>query len=294
MFQMNLNKLYYFYIVAKEGSIKAASKKLNLTSPTISSQIKEFEDEIELQLFHREHRKLTLTKKGLFLLEKAEEIFKLTNELSSDILREHTATRTLIKIGALNNLSSLLIYDFSLKLWKDESIRVSVQQGSQRHLLDLLHSNDLDMVLTDTPVQRNSSYKSMLLNSDRIVAVADPDFSKLRRKFPDSLNQVPYLAFSNQSRIQEDINNFLSMKKLQPQKIGEVDDISLMRVITENTACFSILPYRSVKQSIQLGKLSVVGELEEVKTQLWVITSKVSNKKKLIEKIIQDYFQRKK
>ena len=48
MNKINLNKLYYFYIVAKEGSVKSASEKLHLTQPTISSQIKELEEDLSL------------------------------------------------------------------------------------------------------------------------------------------------------------------------------------------------------------------------------------------------------
>ncbi len=46
MDRINLNKLYYFYVVAKEGSVKAASTKLHLTQPTISAQVKQLEEDL--------------------------------------------------------------------------------------------------------------------------------------------------------------------------------------------------------------------------------------------------------
>ena len=46
MDRFNFNHLFYFYVVAKEGSIKLAAEKLHISQPTISDQIKLLEEQM--------------------------------------------------------------------------------------------------------------------------------------------------------------------------------------------------------------------------------------------------------
>ena len=59
---LNHKHLFYFYVVAKEGSVKAAAEKLYVSQPTVSDQIRLLEEFFECKLFVREHRSLSLTK----------------------------------------------------------------------------------------------------------------------------------------------------------------------------------------------------------------------------------------
>ena len=62
MDRFNFNHLFYFYVVAKEGSIKLAAEKLHISQPTISDQIKLLEEHFQCSLFERRNRALFLTK----------------------------------------------------------------------------------------------------------------------------------------------------------------------------------------------------------------------------------------
>ncbi len=67
---MNAMELYHlqtFVIVANEGSITKASKRLNLTSPTISGHIKMLEDHLLIRLFERKPNGMVLTPEGQLL-----------------------------------------------------------------------------------------------------------------------------------------------------------------------------------------------------------------------------------
>jgi len=76
MSPLNYNHLYYFYVVATEGSITKASARLNLTSQTISGQITGFEAQIGINLFERKGKKLSLSEMGVLIYSYAEEIFQ--------------------------------------------------------------------------------------------------------------------------------------------------------------------------------------------------------------------------
>tara|TARA_Y100000590_G_C15728779_1_gene1016242 strand:- start:699 stop:1583 length:885 start_codon:yes stop_codon:yes gene_type:complete len=294
MNRINFNKLYYFYVVAKEGSVKSASKKLHLTQPTISAQIKQLEEELGFDVFIRKHRKLELNRNGRFVLKRAEKLFNLADELVGSLPLRGKAERTKIRIGAIQSLSNSFIYDFSLRLWSDESIMISISQGSISDLIKKMDKNELDLILSDGPYSKSKKYKSISLGTDKIVAVGAKKNNVKNKKFPEFLSELPYLAFSNQGRLQEDVDYFFKRENIQPDKIGEVDDVTLMRIITENSDCFSVLPYRAVKESIANQSLKVLGEIKEVHSGLWALIPSLAENRVLIRKLIKDYFMRKK
>lgn len=71
----NFNHLYYFYIIAKNNSIAKSTKELNVSQPTLSQQLKHFEEYLGHDLFTRKGRSITLNKRGEYLLDYCHEIF---------------------------------------------------------------------------------------------------------------------------------------------------------------------------------------------------------------------------
>ncbi len=57
---INYQHLLYFKTIATEGSIVKAADKLRLGQPTLSAQLKQFEETIGVKRFDRRHKKLML------------------------------------------------------------------------------------------------------------------------------------------------------------------------------------------------------------------------------------------
>ena len=78
---INYHHLNYFRVIASEGSISKAAEKLRLGQPTLSAQLKQFEEQLGVRLFDRQHKKLILTEQGKIALNYAQTIFKLGFEM---------------------------------------------------------------------------------------------------------------------------------------------------------------------------------------------------------------------
>src|SRR5687768_13588563 len=74
---LNYHHLLYFWTVVREGSVSAASRQLRLAQPTVSGQLKELENALGAQLFHRRGNRLILTDTGSRVYRYANEIFAL-------------------------------------------------------------------------------------------------------------------------------------------------------------------------------------------------------------------------
>jgi LysR family transcriptional regulator, transcriptional activator of nhaA len=97
---LNYHHLYYFWVTAREGGISSASLKLRVGEPTISTQIKNLEESLNRRLFNRRNRGLHLTEAGMVVLDYANQIFNLGNELMKVIKDKTFSKRTHFKLGA--------------------------------------------------------------------------------------------------------------------------------------------------------------------------------------------------
>ena len=97
--QLNFHHLFYFWTVAREGSVTAASEKLLLSQATISAQIRELEASLGQKLFERSGRGLSLTEVGQTAYRYAGEIFALGRELVESLQGRSLARAVKVRIA---------------------------------------------------------------------------------------------------------------------------------------------------------------------------------------------------
>lgn len=95
---MDYRLLKYFKTIAEEKSISRAASVLHITQPTLSRQLKAFEDELGTSLFYREKKELHLTDAGHFLKDRADEILHLTEQTE----KEFTTHKELLFSGHIS------------------------------------------------------------------------------------------------------------------------------------------------------------------------------------------------
>ncbi|WP_302481577.1 LysR family transcriptional regulator [uncultured Dialister sp.] len=117
---METRVLRYFLAVAQEGSVTRAARALHLTQPTLSRQIRELEEELGQTLFSRGGRELSLTREGLLLRQRAEEIVGLAEITEKEFrsLGEKTVSGDL-SLGCGESKALSFVTD-ALKVLQDE------------------------------------------------------------------------------------------------------------------------------------------------------------------------------
>lgn len=74
---MDLRVLKYFLEVAKEENISRAAKKLHVSQPAMSKQLKQLESELGKKLFKRKSFSVELTAEGMLLRRRAEDLIEM-------------------------------------------------------------------------------------------------------------------------------------------------------------------------------------------------------------------------
>ena len=81
--ELNFHQLFLFCAVAKAGSISRAAKELHISQPSVSAQVREFEQRCRVDLLARQPRGVSLTDAGRVIFEHGERIFALAHELQT-------------------------------------------------------------------------------------------------------------------------------------------------------------------------------------------------------------------
>ena len=81
---MDLKQLRYFTTVAEEGTISAAAKKLFMSQPPLSTQMKLLEQELGCSLFERGQKHFRLTETGRLLYDRAQTLLRMEASMRQD------------------------------------------------------------------------------------------------------------------------------------------------------------------------------------------------------------------
>ncbi len=98
---MELNRLYYFYIVAKHQHVTHAAEELRIAQPALTKTIKLLEEELEVPLFAKRGRGIVLTPFGRHLKERLDSVFPVLAELPAELNAMRGQAVKTIKLNVL-------------------------------------------------------------------------------------------------------------------------------------------------------------------------------------------------
>ena len=272
---LNYHHLYYFQTIAHEGSISKASQKLRLGQPTLSTQLKLLEESLAIDLFERKNKKLILTEEGKMVLEYANEIFAMGDELQ-EVVRNGTFTkRTHLHLGVLESLPKRLIHQIVSVTRKNRNCSVTVLEGDGDYLLRELAAHRIDLVLTNYPptVDMHEQFNSQLLASVPISIFGTGKYRHLKSNFPESLNNQPFILPTLHSKLRHDLDHYFRANKISVDITIETQDTSVQKLLGTEGMGLLPLPDFAGKELVDEKKLIKIATLPQVKEDFWLISS---------------------
>ncbi len=279
MRHLNYSHLFYFQVIAKEGSIKKACKILHLTQPTLSDQLKSLEGYLGVKLFDRRNRRLILNDTGKVALSYANRIFSLGNEFQRIISQAKTEENRLpIEIGIVPYLSKAFTYDLFLPIFELNVFKVKLKEAELKHLIQELDLGNIDLVVSNSMLPSNQKgLNSIKIGDSRFFAVGGTRLAFAVNNFPKSLDNLAFFHYTDESPHREIIDVFFEKNNIKPKIVGEADDINFLKIATGNNLCFSILPETSFKEYRKLRKLTLLGEIKELKSSIWATYNEIND-----------------
>ena len=249
---MEIRVLQYFLAIAREQSIIRAAESLHLSQPTLSTQIKNMEEELGKQLLIRGtkgSRKVTLTEEGMILRKRAEEILDLVKKTENEIILSDNVIIGDVCIGAGETDGVRLLAKAAGKLKKlYPGIHYHISSGNAVFVREQLDKGLIDFgIIFGTPDL--TKYEALKLPAKDVWGVLMPKDSPLAEKefiSPEDLWGQPLLI--SQQDIVMTYNLLFNASLLVEEGLGYA--ICFDRII--NTSGDSRLCFRPLYPTIEI------------------------------------------
>jgi LysR family transcriptional regulator, transcriptional activator of nhaA len=277
MTRLNYQHLYYFWVVAREGSIASATRILHLTQPTISGQLRTLARQVGKPLFERRGRGLALTETGEMVYAYASEIFALAHDLEEAVGGRSAGRSLRFAVGVSDALPKFTTYRLiAPALEIDTPLRPILRIGKTDALLVDLAAHRLDLVLADQPVPTGSAIRTFnhLLGDTAVTVFGTQDLvASVRRRFPHSLTGAPLLMPTANTALRRSLDAFLLTEDIRPRVVAEVEDVALLQVLGREGLGLFIAPSVVEADIRKAYGVQIAGRLPEVRERFYAIAA---------------------
>ncbi|MDO4554576.1 MAG: LysR family transcriptional regulator [Lachnospiraceae bacterium] len=202
---MDLRVLEYFLAVAREQSITAAAKYLHLSQPTLSTQLKNMEEELGKQLLIRGtkgSRKILLTEEGRILRKRAEEILSLVQKAEHEITASDELVGGDIYIGTGESDSIRILAKTAHSLRNQyPDIHYHIRSGNSAFVFENLEKGliDFGLVYGAVDVSQYGSLKLPEKDTWGVLMRKDAPLAKKEYVEPEDLLDLPLIITAQKS-----------------------------------------------------------------------------------------------
>ena len=150
---MEIRVLKYFLMVSREENITKAANLLHITQPTLSRQLRQLEEELDVKLFDRGTHNVTLTEEGMLLKRRAQEIVSLAEKTKQEFNKEKDNLTGEIAIGC-GEIHGMNILSEIMNSFREEYplVTYEIYSGNADIIKEKIENGTLDMGLLIEPV----------------------------------------------------------------------------------------------------------------------------------------------
>lgn len=168
---MELRQLRYFVAAARTLNFSEASAKVNITQSTLSQQLRQLEDELGTQLFHRNSHSVKLTEEGEKLLPLAIDTLTAAESCADAVKNIHGLSTGTLNIGVTYSFSPVLTESMLEFMKRYPGIKLNVYYKTMAELLDMLANREIDFVLAFMPDNLRPEIESHILFDSHLAAI---------------------------------------------------------------------------------------------------------------------------
>ena len=273
---LNYHHLLYFWTVARIGGVARASEELRLTQATVSAQIKSLEQALGEKLFRKAGRRLALTDTGKLVFRYADEIFSLGQEMMGTLKGRPEGRLARLTGGIADVMPKIVAYQLiEPALQLKDTYRIVCREGTNEELLPALAAHDIDVVLTDAPVEPGINVKAFhhLLGECEVLLFASRQLAaKYRRGFPRSLDSAPFLLPTRNTSSRRSLDQWFDHENIQPKIVAEFEDSALLMVFGQQGVGIFVAP-SVIKDEVETKyDVKVIGQVGKVRERFFAIS----------------------
>ncbi|MEK2689163.1 LysR family transcriptional regulator [Bdellovibrio sp. GT3] len=300
----NFNHLYYFHITAKIGGVSNAAKYLRISQPSLSSQLKILESNLDTKLFEKKGRVLQLTPDGERAYSYTKKMFDVAKQFEDSLKSPGDKMSERLHVGISEQVERPFIADILSPVIRDNKGKtdkiISITSAPDEDILQLLRSQEADLMLTNKPMYAedvvelasiaapvNLMVSTQLLKNLKMRVSRNTSVQDFLTAFPGGLVIPTY-----KMKLRHETDLFVEEIKVRKKISFESDIMSVVgRAIVDGAGC-GFLPVPYVLEEIKLGLITVIGPKSGLwKHSLYMLAHKEDEYDDLTEDIVKRFKQ---
>jgi LysR family transcriptional regulator, transcriptional activator of nhaA len=268
--RLNYRHLEYFWHVAREGGVTAASQILHVGQPAISAQIRKLEQALGEQLFDRSGRTMQLTEVGEVVYGYADDIFATGRDLTDAVRGLPGRGPVRLTVGVVDWIPKVMVHRLVMPALDEfEHLLLELTSGMPDALFAALAVNSYDLVLSDSPLPTTVDVQAYnhFLGECNVALMGTPELARQYREgFPESLADAPIIVSGLHSNLRRSLLRWYRDQGLEPRIVAEVSDSAVLKVFGQRGLGLFAVPTAvetDIARQYQVERIAVLGGVQE-------------------------------
>lgn len=288
---MEIRHLLYFKIVAEELHFRKAATRLFISQPPLSRQIRELEEELGVQLFLRNNKRVSLTDAGKYFKTEVDEVLARLEESKRIVKQIHAGESGEFKIGYISSVYQTYLAEVLKSMHQlFPFIKTSLYEVPTITQIHELEQGKLDVGILRAPVHSEKlTLKSLFFDPFVVVIPASGQFNT-HQELVLLIKNSPFIFFNKEFAPQysDRLLEICERMGFKPDITHEANNVHSILQLVEAGLGVSILP-ASLKQQYAYLQVSFI-ELENIPVNTEVVLAyKQSNKSAALKWFIENY-----
>ena len=256
---MELRQLRSFVKAGETMNFSEAAKELYVTQSTFSQSIKKLEEELKVQLFHRNSHEVVLTEAGMELMPFAQQILQQTDNCVNRIHDLMNLKHGTLNIGVTHSFS-LVTSETIHKFVKDyPNIKLNIFYKTMNELMDMLAKREVDFVLSYKPSQVYNQIESHILFEDKLSVVVQKDhpLAKLKEVKMKELLKYPLALPAIGLQARNVFDKMLNNHRIEIPARIELNDVNALLGLVRSGSFITILSSASIDSQFDLKAIQL-------------------------------------
>ena len=263
---MDFKLLRSFKMVAELENISHAATAVGYAQSTITTQIQQLENELEVKLFERLGNRICLTEAGRTFLEYTEQIL-FTMDRAKENLKHANQPCGVLKIAGIHSLCAsimpCLVQEYKEKY---PNVKIEIATGVIGDVLEQVKTGNVDVALYMDFAEAPKDVIVAFEQRNPLCFLCGPD-NPLRYKTNLTLKDIekePFLVTEKECRYRKKFEQMFEARRLTPAIYFETGNTEIIKKFVENNIGIALLPEVAVRSEFKEGKLVKLDVAEKI------------------------------
>lgn len=261
---LNVYELNIFLAAAENENFSEAARQLNLTQPAVSMQIRALEKKLNISLFHRTGRTLSLTERGKALIPLARDMINRSIQIEEELESLKGEVVGHLKISCSTSTGKYILPRVAARFRRQHPrVQLSIYNHSRETVMHELNEGLVQLgIFSIKPEERETYYRHFFTDEVVLIVPAHHPWARRDKVAPEELQQVDFILRDGESGTRQEVEVALKQVGLtlsDLKVVMEMGSSEAMSIAVEEGIGVAFISRAVARRGFELGRIKEVG-----------------------------------